>query len=142
MRAVFALAGIGRTHEARAVGRNGGRGGDEIKVRDLMLVRAIEIHGPNLFVAGAGGGEIDVRAEKRGPAEALEDLGGEIVRGLARACFVQGASVNVADDFGRIQGRLAEIVEISEGGEQAFFRGGIAKRQIVSLRRGDWTNRT
>src|SRR5690348_287905 len=77
----------------RVIWRHTRRERDAAEVRNLLLVGAVPVHGPDFLVAGAVANEIDLGLSwARNAAQLEDDLVGELVRNVARVlhagCFL------------------------------------------------------
>ena len=82
------------------------RGESEMRTQmsDLVLVRAVVIHGPDFFVAGAIADEIDLRFRDalNASAQAVNDLVGELVGHHARRGVGGSVGILLTQDLRRL----------------------------------------
>src|SRR5579883_3110214 len=119
--------------ELRAVGRNYREIGDRAVGSELLLVRAVVIHGPDFLMASAIGDEIDARADQAGGAELLEDVGCEFLDDFAGARFVQRADIDFAEDLRRRRIGLFDVVQPAVEDDLIIADRSVAEREVVGI---------
>ena len=77
---------------------------DRTQMRDLVLVRAVVVHGPDFFVAGAVADEINLRLGDalNAAAQTENNLVGELVRHHARRGVARAIGILLAQDLRRL----------------------------------------
>ncbi len=119
---------------ARGVGRPSRRERDGVKLRELMLIFAVVIHGPDFLVAGSIADKRDLRAgdARQAAGKFADDFIGELVREGADLRIGDLAAIHFPDD--RRQGSVAHIVQPGLNLQVIAVRGEAAEGQ--KLRRG------
>src|SRR5450432_902330 len=118
-----------------SIGRNYREGGNGPVGRELLLIGAVRVHGPNLFVAGPVGDEIDSRSHETAGAEDFQDVGSELLRDFLCAQFIDGSDIYLRKQLRRGGIRLLDIVEPSIKHQLVVLDGGISESEIVGV---DW----
>src|ERR1700733_14457884 len=126
---------ISRKGNLGAVGRNCGKGRDGPVSGELLLVRAVVIHGPDFFMTAAVGNEINPSSDKTGSAKLLQDVGGELLRHFARPGFVERAQIDFADQLCGAGVGLANVEKKSIEHDLVVLSSGIAESEVVGIRR-------
>ena len=131
-----AAAGLRVTGErdARSVGRPARRERDGVQLRQLVLVFAVVIHGPDFLVAAAIADEGDLRAgdSRQAAGKSPDDFVGKLMREGADLRFGGLAAIHFSDH--RRQGSVPDIVQPGLNLQVVAVDGKVAERQ--QLRRG------
>ena len=119
---------------ARSVGRPARRKGDGVQLRQLVLIFAVVIHGPDFLVAAAIADKGDLRARdsRQAAGKFSDDFIGKLVREGADLRFGGLSAIYFSDH--RRQGSVPDIVQPGLNLHVVAVDGKVAERE--QLRRG------